>query len=168
MPTKPTVGVRDAIASNLKEFREAHSPPWTHGDLAREMEKLGFGWTRVTVAEIEGARRRQVSLEEWLALGRVFGRSPLELLCRGKSSVRLDGGLNGGKLALTEADLVTLLLTPMMLKRHTASFEKEIVQEILDRVNQAVADGARYVESKSSELLAWSMDLKKLDIGRKP
>lgn len=52
----------------------------TQSELAERMTKLGFVWTRVTVAEIEGPKRRRVPLDEWLGVAQVFGIPAMRLL----------------------------------------------------------------------------------------
>jgi hypothetical protein len=72
-----------AIAASMKRLREERDPRWRQEDLAQAMRRLGFPWTRVTVAEVErgapdsktDAPGRQVSVEELFGLTSAFGVS---------------------------------------------------------------------------------------------
>lgn len=76
IPTEP-LDFGATIARNLREIRLQTG--WTQASLATAMERLGFGWKRATVAEVEGGSRR-VSLEELLALAVLYAVPMVELL----------------------------------------------------------------------------------------
>ena len=64
----PTLG--DEIAGRVRELRTERR--LSQAQLAEAMAELGFGWSRMTVTEVEGARRRAVSVEELLGLAYVL------------------------------------------------------------------------------------------------
>jgi len=66
----PPPTLAEEIARRVKELRAERS--WSQAQLAEEMHALGFPWTRMTVTEIEGPRRRTVSVEELFGLAYVF------------------------------------------------------------------------------------------------
>lgn len=78
MPTEPLT-LRAEIAQRLRELRTERGLKQT--DVSDRMRELGFvKWGRVTVAEIEGERKRAVSVEELFGLSQVFGVSVKSLL----------------------------------------------------------------------------------------
>jgi transcriptional regulator with XRE-family HTH domain len=60
----------EVLVENIKGFRDEMN--WTQAELAEAMSRYGFNWTGITVAEIEGKRKRRVSLEELFGLTIVF------------------------------------------------------------------------------------------------
>lgn len=72
MPDKhPTFRpLSEVIAENIRGFRTDLG--WSQAELAQAMSRYGFNWTPITVAEVEGKRRRRVNLEELLGLTIVF------------------------------------------------------------------------------------------------
>lgn len=71
------VGYQSIVAWQLKRLRlEANT---TQAQLAEAVNRLGFSWSRVTVAEIEAGSRR-VSLEELVAIAALFATPLIELL----------------------------------------------------------------------------------------
>jgi transcriptional regulator with XRE-family HTH domain len=70
------LGWNQVIAENARRLREQAG--WTQAALAEAMSKAGFRWTRVTVAEVEGAVRR-IALEELLVLAALFAEPMVTL-----------------------------------------------------------------------------------------
>jgi transcriptional regulator with XRE-family HTH domain len=66
--SEPTI--YDIIAGQVRRLR--FEGQLTQEEVASQMSELGFAWTRVTVAEIEGKQGRRVSIDEWLGLALAF------------------------------------------------------------------------------------------------
>lgn len=58
--------IQEVVAENIRSARAAAG--LTQEQLAIRMGALGFNWTQETAAQVEGQRRRRVSLDEWLGL----------------------------------------------------------------------------------------------------
>jgi hypothetical protein len=81
----PSVPLAEVLAANLRSLRDRRK--FTQGDLAEDMQRLGFPWVRETVGQIETGRRR-VALEEALALSVVLNDEHGELYdCDGPISL---------------------------------------------------------------------------------
>lgn len=59
-----------SLAARMKALRRRHG--WSAADLAERMAAAGFKWDRFTVQNLESGRRQVVSLDEAVALARVF------------------------------------------------------------------------------------------------
>lgn len=68
------LSIPEAVGRRVRALRTDRG--WTQQQLADEMERLGFPWKRITVAEVEGVRRRSVSVDELLGLALLF-REPV-------------------------------------------------------------------------------------------
>jgi len=78
------------VAANLKRLRLDSGT--TQANLAGMMERFGFSWTRVTVAEVEGCKRK-VSLDELTATAALYGVPLVQLLLpRPSQRLRFPGG----------------------------------------------------------------------------
>jgi len=78
------------VAANLKRLRVDSGT--TQASLAGMMERFGFSWTRVTVAEVEGCKRK-VSLDELAATAALYGVPLVQLLLpRPSQRLRFPGG----------------------------------------------------------------------------
>lgn len=97
----PDFGV--LIAERARRLRE--DAGWTQAQVAEAMTRLGFKWTRVTVAEVELGTRR-VSMEELVGLAAMYGE-PLLLLLTPDVGDRLEFPRKRG---LDPADVVGLML----------------------------------------------------------
>jgi len=75
--TTEVVGFTEVIASHVRGHRQAAG--WTQERLAEAMSRLGFGWKRLTVVEVEGTARK-ASLEEVLGLSILFGVPVVQFL----------------------------------------------------------------------------------------
>lgn len=71
------VGYQAIVAWQLKRLRLASST--TQAELADAMNRLGFSWGRVTVAEVEAGSRR-ASLEELVGLSALYATPLIEFL----------------------------------------------------------------------------------------
>jgi transcriptional regulator with XRE-family HTH domain len=67
----------DALAANVRAFRARRR--FNQDDVAERMGWLGHRWIRVTVSEVERARRN-LSVDELLGLALVLDATPQELL----------------------------------------------------------------------------------------
>jgi transcriptional regulator with XRE-family HTH domain len=67
----------DTIRARVKELRGRRG--WSAAELGRRMEAAGAAWDRSIVANLEGGRRRVVTVDELLALGVVFDVAPAYL-----------------------------------------------------------------------------------------
>ena len=104
------------------------------------MFELGFGWSRVTVAEVEGEQHRRVSLAEWLGLALVFGVPATTFLTPENGTVSLTERLDG-----VDADHISLILNvgtidttdevaSLLARRHDVAARVERAErEIMDR-----------------------------------
>jgi transcriptional regulator with XRE-family HTH domain len=126
-PEAATAPLSEVLAKNIASWREVRE--LTQLALAERMAGRGFGWTQVTVTEVEGSRRRRrVSIEELLGLSDVLGLSTLILIA--------DNG--GGAVAITD----TWSLTPNALSslvhygsdRHTLEEIERAYAENLERM----------------------------------
>ena len=69
------------IMEAVKSARLAKKPPWSAARLADEMAKVGVGWDRNVVANLESGRRKSLRVHELLALAWVLdAENPLELM----------------------------------------------------------------------------------------
>jgi transcriptional regulator with XRE-family HTH domain len=85
--TARILGWNQVIAENVRRLREQAG--WTQSALAEAMTKAGFRWSRVTVAEVEGAVRR-IALEELLVLAALFAEPMANLFVpHGPDEIRL-------------------------------------------------------------------------------
>jgi transcriptional regulator with XRE-family HTH domain len=64
------VTLAEVTATRLRSAREAAG--LTQAEMAGVMQKLGYAWRRITVAEVEGGTRR-VALEELIGLSALYG-----------------------------------------------------------------------------------------------
>jgi transcriptional regulator with XRE-family HTH domain len=85
--------IYDLIARRLRQVRETCQ--LTQSDVAAAMTQMGFVWTRVTVAEVEGEQHRRVSLAEWLGLALVFGIPATQFLMPENGTVAFTDQLDG-------------------------------------------------------------------------
>lgn len=60
----------DVIAEAIRGLRDEAG--YSQENLAAAMRSYGFNWTKTTVGEIEGPRRRRVSIEELFGLSMIF------------------------------------------------------------------------------------------------
>ncbi|MFR9779042.1 helix-turn-helix domain-containing protein [Micromonospora sp. MS34] len=67
-----------AIAQRVKKLRGRLG--LTAAQLAERMNAVGFRWDRFTVQNLENGRRRNVTVEEFLALAYVLSVAPVHLL----------------------------------------------------------------------------------------
>jgi transcriptional regulator with XRE-family HTH domain len=70
-------GIHALVGGHVRRLRTEQG--LTQEDVAEGMVERGFGWTRVTVAEIEGGKRR-ITIDEWLGLALVFAVPAISLL----------------------------------------------------------------------------------------
>jgi transcriptional regulator with XRE-family HTH domain len=90
-PDRPPTDVPTIVRDNLAFWRRTMSR-WSQVQLADAMNRLGYAWSRVTVAEIENGSRK-VSLDELLALAGLYGLPLIELLRPPKGQcIRLEDG----------------------------------------------------------------------------
>jgi transcriptional regulator with XRE-family HTH domain len=83
---KPGRTVSQALAANIRNARNELN--LTQDDLAEQMVRTGFNWSRATVAQSEGLLRpppdqgrvRKITIEELIGLAWVLKRSVFELL----------------------------------------------------------------------------------------
>jgi transcriptional regulator with XRE-family HTH domain len=101
-PEETTDSLRPVVADAVREARETAA--WTQAALAEAMGRLGFGWQRVTVAEVESLRR-YVSIEELIGLAILFGRPAVSFMIP-RSNLRLQ---LTDDLLLTDHDVDELL-----------------------------------------------------------
>ncbi|MFD4551674.1 helix-turn-helix domain-containing protein [Streptomyces sp. NPDC058466] len=66
------------ISKRVKQLRTRKG--WTGADLGQQMTARGIRWDRSIVANLENGRRATVSVNELLALARVFDVAPVHLL----------------------------------------------------------------------------------------
>lgn len=66
------------IAARMRELRTGRG--WSAQRLAEEMTKVGIPWDRSIVANLEGGRRRTVSVEEMFALAFILNVAPVHLM----------------------------------------------------------------------------------------
>lgn len=59
-----------ALAERVRHLRKAAG--FSHSELAERVSQLGPAWSRSTAAKLENKRRESVTLQEFLALARVF------------------------------------------------------------------------------------------------
>lgn len=71
-------GPTETIARRVSELRELKG--LTKEQLGERMAELGLPWNRFTVGGLEGGKRQNVSVVEWLALARALDVAPLGLL----------------------------------------------------------------------------------------
>ena len=94
----PSVPLAEVLAANLRSLRDRRG--LTQGELAGDMQRLGFAWLRETVGQIETGRRR-VALEEALALSVVLNDETGELYdCDGPISLSPSWDVSGLMIAL--------------------------------------------------------------------
>lgn len=77
MPPK-TLTVAQAIGANLRAIRNESGETATQAYVAECMQRLGFDWKRITVAEVESGKRR-LSWEEAVGISILFATSVVEL-----------------------------------------------------------------------------------------
>lgn len=78
-PERQTIPLVKVTGNRLREHRETAG--WTQARLAEAMGQMGFGWSRVTVAEVEaGGGRRRLAFEELVALAALFGQPAVAFL----------------------------------------------------------------------------------------
>jgi transcriptional regulator with XRE-family HTH domain len=70
-------GIHGLVGAHVRRLRGEQG--LTQEDVSEGMVERGFGWTRVTVAEIEGGNRR-ITLDEWLGLAVVLAVPAISLL----------------------------------------------------------------------------------------
>lgn len=73
-----TQSATETVGSNVRRLRDAAG--WKQHQLAEAMGQLGFEWSRVTVAQVEGSARRRTSYEELFAIAALFARPVAEFL----------------------------------------------------------------------------------------
>lgn len=65
------------IAARVRELRRKRG--WSAAHLAAEMARVGVGWDRSIVANLESGRRAAVSVEELFALAATLSVAPIHL-----------------------------------------------------------------------------------------
>lgn len=66
------------IMRRIRALRGRHG--WTASELAKHMAKVGIPWDRQIVTNVENGKRANITVNEWLALARVFDVAPIHLL----------------------------------------------------------------------------------------
>lgn len=66
------------LAARVKQLRGARG--WTAVELGERLTKLGIRWDRFTVTSLENGKRQNVTVDELLALARVFDVAPVHML----------------------------------------------------------------------------------------
>jgi transcriptional regulator with XRE-family HTH domain len=69
-----------AVAANVRGLRQARR--LTQDELASKMSATGLRWERIIVANLEGGRRANVTVDELAALAGIFGVEPWSLTTR--------------------------------------------------------------------------------------
>jgi transcriptional regulator with XRE-family HTH domain len=87
------------IAERVKELRKERR--LTAADLGAALTEQGVPWDRFTVAALEGGKRKNVTIDELLALAKVFDVAPLALAVEGDP----DPELSYARALLNEAAL---------------------------------------------------------------
>lgn len=155
-PRKPKKGqatpLADVLADRVRYYREHRK--WTQDELAEQMALLGFNWSRVTVAEVEGkGRGRRVTVEELLALAMTFGVGVIHLLAKDGSTRIAD------KLSLTPAQMRAAMTVGHgdsglpELQRLQLEFQRDQARAYLDRAedDRQQAEASYTVAVKSLE-----------------
>lgn len=76
-PERRPIDLGAVVAYNVRALRG--EADWSQAALAEAMTRVGFDWKRITVAEVESARRK-VQLDEMLAIAALYGVPLVELL----------------------------------------------------------------------------------------
>jgi transcriptional regulator with XRE-family HTH domain len=137
--------LRSALGANIRRLRAKRG--WTQEALAEEMDRAGFDWSRVTVAQSENeigsaARSRRVTIEELIGLAMVLRTTVLELLEHGPISVGgtflnrddLIAHLVGGTEAFAPEELT------LLTKRAVATAEIQRLANERRDLDQQIAD----------------------------
>lgn len=96
------------IGFNLGQIRRGAGI--SQAELATAMDRAGFPWKRITVAEVEGGKRR-TSIEELLGLAAVFGVPVVRLLVPHHSDcMTLTDGQPGQRRVLDAGEVEELLV----------------------------------------------------------
>lgn len=96
MPTDTPPHIDAAIGATVRALREDEGRGWTQDDLAREMRRLGFRWTRSVVAALERGGKR-VTAADLIGLAIAFDVPLAGLVPAGREAVALGEGssING-------------------------------------------------------------------------
>lgn len=113
------------VGENVKTLRKALG--LIQADLAAEMEALGFGWVRQTVAETE-AGRRDITIAELVSLAQIFD-VPLARLV-GEPGTQLPRDVAVGHRIMTSMDLLRLV------QREADDFK---ISDIIERREKVLA-----------------------------
>ena len=73
-PTTPT----QTVAKRVRELRKRHG--WSASQLAERLAALGLPWDRFTVQNLENGRRRNITLDESVALAYALDVAPVHLM----------------------------------------------------------------------------------------
>ena len=84
-PLTPTT----ALAMRVRELRQQRE--WSAAQLAAKMQAVGLPWQRLTVTQLEIGQRKSVTVDELVALARVFGVRPEVLVIPPWPSPHWDG-----------------------------------------------------------------------------
>lgn len=130
---KPLVEV---LADRVRYFRDIRG--WTQDQLAEQVSRLGFNWTRVTVAEVEGkGRKRRVTIEELVALAMTFGTGVTHLLAPDAGETQI-----ADNLSLSPAEMRAVMFLgrgdsgPPELRRMQLEFRREQARSYLERAEE--------------------------------
>jgi transcriptional regulator with XRE-family HTH domain len=99
--------ISEVLVENIRGLRDEMN--WTQADLADSMSRYGFNWTSITVAEIEGKRKRRVSLEELFGLTIVFDTALAHFLLPSLEGRRRPLVEISSRINLSSTELINLL-----------------------------------------------------------
>jgi transcriptional regulator with XRE-family HTH domain len=139
------------VAANVKRLRL--SLDLTQQQLADQMVLSGFpNWGRMTVTEVEGPRRRPVSMQEMLGLAELLGVGLDELLWD-VDNAALE--VSDSQVLLTRRDLQAMLIMPEILAEEGLRIAEPALRKHLGRLTDAYVKRTLAMTEELRSTAAW-------------